>query len=137
MPNVYTRGGDKGTTGLLGGNRTAKDDIRVEAYGTMDEANSAIGVAYSLCKDQEIRNILHRIQKRIFVLGAELASDEKGRKLLKDTVSQEDIDFMEKTMDHYLKIIGRQKAFVIPGATQASAALHLARSIVRRGNAGL
>lgn len=55
MPNVYTRGGDKGETGLFGGNRTPKDDIRVEAYGTMDEANSAIGLAYSLSEDNDIR----------------------------------------------------------------------------------
>ena len=63
---------------IFGSSRTPKDNIRVDAYGTMDEANSAIGLAYSLCEDQEIREILHYLQKRIFVLGAELASDEKG-----------------------------------------------------------
>lgn len=133
MPNVYTRGGDKGTTGLFGGGRTAKDDIRVEAYGTMDEANSAIGVAYSLSKDEEIREILHHMQERIFVLGAELASDDKGWERLKDKVGQGDVDFMEKTMDHYLAIIGPQRDFVIPGKNPASAALHYARTVVRRG----
>ena len=96
MPNVYTRGGDKGETGLFGGNRTPKDDIRVEAYGTMDEANSAIGLAYSLSEDNDIREILHHLQERIFVLGAELASDEKGKAMLKDGISQADIDFMEE-----------------------------------------
>jgi len=133
MPNVYTRGGDKGTTGLFGGGRTAKDDIRVEAYGTMDEANSAIGVAYSLSKDEEIREILHHMQERIFVLGAELASDDKGWERLTDRVGQDDVDFMEKTMDHYLAIVGPQRAFVIPGKNPASAALHYARTVVRRG----
>lgn len=133
MPNVYTRGGDKGTTGLFGGGRTAKDDIRVEAYGTMDEANSAIGVAYSLSKDEEIREILHHMQERIFVLGAELASDDKGWERLTDRVGQDDVDFMEKTMDHYLSIVGPQRAFVIPGKNPASAALHYARTVVRRG----
>ena len=133
MPNVYTRGGDKGETGLFGGARTPKDDIRVEAYGTMDEANSAIGVAYALVKDEDIKNILHFVQSRIFVLGAELASDDKGRDMLTDKITQDDIDYMEKTMDHYLAIIGKQKSFIIPGKNPASAALHHARTIVRRG----
>ncbi len=133
MPNVYTRGGDKGETGLFGSSRTPKDNIRVDAYGTMDEANSAIGLAYSLCEDQEIREILHYLQKRIFVLGAELASDEKGKNMLADKVSQADVDYMECTMERYLAIIGPQKAFIIPGANPASAALHVARTVVRRG----
>ncbi len=133
MPNVYTRSGDKGTTGLFGGGRAPKDDIRVDAYGTMDEAQSAIGVAYALVKDEEIREILKKAQERIFILGAELSSDDKGREMLPDKVSQADIDAMEKTMDHYLAIIGRQKEFIIPGRNAASAALHLARSVVRRG----
>lgn len=133
MPNVYTRGGDKGETGLFGSNRIPKDNIRVDAYGTMDEANSAIGLAYSLCEDEEIRKILNHIQKRIFVLGAELASDEKGRSMLKDAITQSDIDYMESILDHYLNIIGPQKEFVIPGANPVSSALHLARTVVRRG----
>lgn len=133
MPNVYTRGGDKGETGLFGSSRTPKDNIRVDAYGTMDEANSAIGFAYSLCDDQEIREILHYLQKRIFVLGAELASDEKGKAMLADKITQADVDYMECTMEHYLAIIGPQKAFIIPGASPASAALHVARTVVRRG----
>lgn len=133
MPNVYTRGGDKGETGLFGSSRTPKDNIRVDAYGTMDEANSAIGLAYSLCEDEEIRKILNHIQRRIFVLGAELASDEKGRSMLKDKITQEDIDYMEQILDHYLEIIGPQKEFVIPGANPVSSALHLARTVVRRG----
>ncbi|MGV8907134.1 MAG: cob(I)yrinic acid a,c-diamide adenosyltransferase [Acetobacterium sp.] len=133
MPNVYTRGGDKGETGLLGDSRILKDNIQVEAYGTMDETNSAIGLAYSLSENQEIRKILHEIQKRIFVLGAELASDEKGKSMLKDRISQADIDFMEKTIDYYLKIIGPQKEFIIPGANPVSSALHLARTVARRG----
>jgi ATP:cob(I)alamin adenosyltransferase len=132
MANVYTRSGDKGTTGLFGGSRAAKDDIRVEAFGTMDEATSAIGVAYAATKDEEIREILHHIQERIFVHAAELSSDARGREMLQNPVSQEDIDYMEQTMDHYLAIIGKQTEFIIPGKNVASAALHQARTIVRR-----
>lgn len=133
MPNVYTRGGDKGETGLFGGNRTAKDDIRVETYGTMDEANSSMGLAYSLSEDNDIREILHHLQKRIFVLGAELASDEKGKAMLSDSITQMDIDYMEEKLDYYLSIIGPQKSFIIPGKNPVSAALHMARTVVRRG----
>lgn len=133
MPNVYTRSGDKGETGLLGASRTPKDNIRVDAYGTMDEANSTIGLAYSLCENEEIRKILHQIQKRIFVLGSELASDEKGKSMLVDKITQVDIDYMECILDYYLEVIGPQKEFVIPGANPVSSALHLARTVVRRG----
>jgi len=132
MPNVYTRTGDKGTTGLFGGSRTSKADIRVEAYGTMDEATSFIGLAYSYCKDEDIRNILNHLQKRILIHGAELASDERGRSMIKDPITQADIDYMEEKMDYYLKIVGEQKEFTIPGANPVSAALHAARAVVRR-----
>ncbi|MGI6108630.1 MAG: cob(I)yrinic acid a,c-diamide adenosyltransferase [Eubacteriaceae bacterium] len=133
MPNVYTRTGDKGTTGLFGGARTPKNDIRVEAYGTMDEANAAIGFAKSIIEDVEIQEILNKIQKRIFVLGAELASDAKGKEMLKDKISQADVDYLEQMLDKYLAIVGKQKDFVIPGANPTSASLHQARTIVRRG----
>jgi ATP:cob(I)alamin adenosyltransferase len=133
MPNVYTRGGDKGETSLFGASRTPKDDVRVDAYGTMDEANSAIGLAYSLCQDEEIREILNYLQKRIFALGAELASDEKGKSMLTDRINQSDVDYMEGVLDHYLAIIGPQRDFVIPGSNPSSAALHVARTVVRRG----
>lgn len=133
MPNVYTRSGDKGTTGLFGGGRVAKDDIRVDAYGTIDEAQAAIGLAYSLVKDEEIRDTLNHVEQRLYVLEAELASDERGWKMLKDKVGQEDIDEMEKSMDHWLSIVGQQKEFVIPGKNPASSALHFARTVVRRG----
>lgn len=133
MPNVYTRGGDKGETSLFGASRTPKDNIRVDAYGTMDEANAAIGLAYSLAKDEKIKEILKKLQKRIFVLGAELASDAKGREMLKDCICQADIDEMEGILDHYLDLVGVQKEFVIPGESPESAALHMARTVVRRG----
>ena len=91
MANVYTRTGDKGTTGLFGGNRVSKDDIRVECYGTVDEANSMIGYASVLVEDEEVRMHLKKIQNRLFVVGAELASDESGLKKLKDKISENDV----------------------------------------------
>jgi ATP:cob(I)alamin adenosyltransferase len=133
MANVYTRTGDKGTTGLFGGNRVSKDDIRVECYGTMDEANSMIGYASTLVSDNEVRMHLKKIQSKIFVVGSELASDEKSIEKLSEKISGVDVLEIEETTDFYLNIIGEQKSFVIPGVNQSSSVLHVARTIVRRG----
>ncbi|MDR1851530.1 MAG: cob(I)yrinic acid a,c-diamide adenosyltransferase [Propionibacteriaceae bacterium] len=131
MPNVYTRSGDKGLTGLLGGTRLPKDDVRVEAYGTVDEANSAIGAAKTWLS-AEPKDTLHGIQKRLFALAAEVASDEAGIATLKEKISQPDIDALEQLIDRCLAFTGEQHKFVIPGANPSSAALHVARTVVRR-----
>ena len=133
MANVYTKTGDKGTTGLFGGDRVSKDDIRVECYGTMDEANSTIGYASTLVSDKEVRMHLKKIQNKLFAVGAELASDEKGLEMLKEKISNRDVEDIEETIDFYLNIVGQQKSFVVPGVNQSSSVLHMARTIVRRG----
>ncbi len=132
MPAVYTRTGDKGTTGLFGGSRVSKDDARVEAYGALDEANSAIGVAKANMPAGQWRDAVHKIQHRLFVVGAELASDEKGREILAGKVGEEDITELERLIDKCLEFAGPQRFFVVPGRDPASANLHLARTIVRR-----
>lgn len=133
MSQVYTRTGDKGSTSLLGGSRIAKNDLRVSCYGTIDEANAAIGTAYSFFENPEVRNILHKVQKKLFVVGAQLASDEKGKQYLVEKVTDADVKEIEETIDFYLEKVGKQTAFVIPGKSTASAMLHLARTIIRRG----
>ncbi|SHJ73049.1 ATP:cob(I)alamin adenosyltransferase [Geosporobacter subterraneus DSM 17957] len=132
MSSIYTKAGDAGETGLLGGSRIPKDDIKVSCYGTIDEANAMIGAAYSMTGCDEIKEILRGIQKRLFVLGAELASDPKGRSSLKDRVSPEDIRYLEEIIDRYTEINGPLKEFLIPGKTTASSLLHVARTIIRR-----
>jgi len=132
MANVYTKTGDKGTTGLFGGDRVSKDDIRVECYGTIDEANSTIGYASTLVRNKEVRLHLKKIQNKLFAVGAELASDEKGLAMLKEKVSHRDVEDIEETIDFYLNIVGQQKSFVVPGVNQSSSVLHMARTIVRR-----
>lgn len=129
---VYTKKGDKGETGLLGGSRIAKDSHKVSCYGTLDEANAALGVARSLVDNEELKEIIHGIQKQIFVVGAELASDDKGKNILKNKVTAEDITKFENIIDDFDKKLGPLHEFIIPGETTASAQLHLARSIVRR-----
>lgn len=132
MANLYTKTGDGGTTGLVGGSRVSKADGRVECYGTIDEAGSMLGLAYSQSDIEFVRETVHKIQQRLFSLGAELASDEKGFAKLKDTIGDADIKFLEDVVDKCTEKNGVQRAFVIPGVNPASAALHVARTIVRR-----
>lgn len=132
MANLYTKTGDKGQTSLVGGTRVNKDSIRVECYGTIDEANSMLGLAYAQTDREYIRTTLHKIQGRLFSLGAELASDEDGMAKLKGTISEEDVAFLENVVDTCTETTGKQTHFVIPGVDPCSAALHVARTIVRR-----
>ncbi|EMO7189140.1 cob(I)yrinic acid a,c-diamide adenosyltransferase [Pluralibacter gergoviae] len=132
MYRIYTRTGDKGTTGLFGGSRIDKDDICVEAYGTVDELISQLGVCYASAADVALRDCLHAMQKTLFVLGAELASDEKGRARLTQTLGDEDIEALEQLIDRNMALSGPLKAFVIPGKNLVSAQLHVARTLARR-----
>ncbi len=132
MGKIYTKKGDKGETGLLGGSRIEKDDLRVSCYGTLDEANAMIGTAYSLIKNTDIREILHQIQQQLFLVGAELASDVQGRSSLKQLINRHEVQWLEEKIDHYQQIVGEQREFIIPGKSTGSALLHVARTIIRR-----
>ena len=132
MPAIYTRTGDRGETGLFGGTRVSKQDPRVEAYGTVDEANASLGLAKSGLEPGEWRERVHQIQHRLFVLGAELASDEKGAAILDNKVGTDDIVGLERLIDDCLAVTGPQRAFVVPGRDARSAAFHVARTTVRR-----
>ena len=132
MPNVYTRTGDSGLTGLFGGSRVPKQDPGVEAYGTVDEANSAIGEAKAVAIDDSVRARLHGIQQRLFVVAAELASDDRGREILANTVGPADVSDLEHLIDECQVVTGPQREFVVPGRDVPSAALHRARTVTRR-----
>lgn len=132
MANLYTKTGDKGQTSLVGGSRVSKSDLQVECYGTIDEANSMLGLAYSNTCQEYIRTTIHTIQGRLFSLGAELASDEDGASRLKNLISEEDVAFLEHVVDTCTETTGKMTHFVIPGVDSASSALHVARTIVRR-----
>lgn len=133
---IYTRSGDKGKTSLLYGERVKKSDQRVEAYGTCDEANSAIGLALSLLvlDDQEaekdIKETLSHIQTTLFYVGAELATPI-GKKVT-STVTEEHVRELEVCIDRWEEKLKELKNFILPGGNSAAAALHLARTIVRR-----
>ena len=132
MYRIYTRTGDKGTTALFGGSRIDKDDIRVEAYGTVDELISQLGVCYASTHQAELRQDLHDMQKMLFVLGAELASDEKGLARLQQCIGDEDIQALEQLIDRNMAQSGPLKEIVSPGKNLPSAPLHVARTLTRR-----
>lgn len=127
LSNIYTRTGDDGTTGLGDGSRTAKDSARVEAYGTVDEANSAIGMI--LANDTvpgAVRLCLTEVQHDLFELGGELCIP--GHK----AITEDFVDRLENQLDDFNNELPRLKEFILPGGGQAAAACHLARTIVRR-----
>lgn len=135
MPRIYTKTGDDGTTGLLYGGRVSKDDIRTEAYGTSDEAVAALGVARSQTADVTLAEALVRLQRELFVVGAELATGEGAWDKLKPgetIVDASMVEALEGLIDEFVGKTKMPEEFVVPGNTPVSAAIDLARSIVRR-----
>ena len=135
MVRIYTRRGDQGETGLLFGGRVSKSDLRCEAYGTIDEAVSALGVARSISQDEYVRDVVRGVQKELFIVGGELATDaSKYEELEKHfrVVTAEMVSALESLIDQTEREVDLPRAFVVPGASSASASLDLARSIVRR-----
>ncbi len=132
---IYTKKGDDGTTGLLYGGRVAKDDARTSVYGTLDEAVAAMGVARASGLVQEVEEIVVRLQREMFVVGAQLATAEENQSKLEAGVSKVSPDLTtqaEGDIDRLLERHPLRPEFVLPGETMGAAALDLARSIVRR-----
>jgi cob(I)alamin adenosyltransferase len=136
LNKIYTRTGDDGTTGLGTGERRLKSDLRVDAYGTVDEANACIGIArvHTAANHPAIDAMLSRIQNDLFDLGADLAVPDDGKPLgyepLRIVAAQ--TDRVEKDIDLLNKDLQPLKSFVLNGGTPAAAALHLARTVARR-----
>jgi len=124
-------GGDDGSTGLLGGGRARKDDPRIEAYGTVDEASSAIGLAKSLSPDARVRAICEELQRGLYALGAELATNPAS-KVAFSTTTAAAVERLEEIMAELEKSVGMPTGFILPGSTPASGAMDLARAITRR-----
>ena len=127
LSKIYTKTGDDGTTGLGDGQRVAKDSARVEAYGTVDEANSAIGVVLAFdTVPYELRRCLTEVQHDLFELGGELCIPGHV------AVTDDFIQRLERNLDDFNKDLPALKDFILPGGGQAAAACHVARTIVRR-----
>jgi len=132
---IYTRKGDDGTTSLWYGGRVDKSDARTHAYGSLDEANSALGVARALATDDRLTSDLLRLQNDLFVAGAELATAPEARERLEAGVSRLDAGgtaWLEEAIDRYMGQVDLPPKFVLPGGTQLSAQLDLARAVLRR-----
>ncbi|RYH14648.1 MAG: cob(I)yrinic acid a,c-diamide adenosyltransferase [Alphaproteobacteria bacterium] len=126
---IYTRSGDAGKTGLLGGDRIAKNSLRIQAIGEVDELNAAIGVAraHGAGPDEE----LHRLQSWLFDLGGELAAPPGG-KFDAAAIGPEAVRWLEEAIDQHMGALPPLKAFILPGGSPAAASLHLARTVCRR-----
>jgi cob(I)alamin adenosyltransferase len=131
---LYTRTGDQGETALFGGRRVPKDDPRVEAYGSVDELNSTLGVAVSFLRQKRIAAALQSIQNELFNIGAELASEsgpkaDRGRMFIDP---ERKIAGLERLIDEHDAKVPPLRTFVLPSGTRAGALLHLARGVCRR-----
>jgi cob(I)alamin adenosyltransferase len=141
---VYTRTGDDGTTAVFGGGRVPKDDPRVAAYGAVDEANSALGMARAAIASapegsplRALDDDLQAVQSLLFDLGADLATPLDSRARTHVTpVDAADAERLERLIDAYTEELPPLRTFVLPAGTQAAASLHLARSVVRRAERG-
>jgi cob(I)alamin adenosyltransferase len=126
LSKIYTRTGDDGSTGLGDGSRVSKDSARVTAYGTVDEANSAIGVVLACDIPDEVREVLVSVQHQMFDLGGELCIPGHA------AIHESDIDRLEATLDRFNADLPALKDFILPGGGMAAAQAHMARTITRR-----
>ena len=130
---IYTKTGDKGNTSLIGGTRVSKAHLRIEAYGTVDELNSHIGLCKDLVTDKESNTILEEIQDRLFTIGSALACDPaKETKMKIPDLREEDISLLEKEIDRMTAILPVMKSFILPGGHATVSQLHIARCVCRR-----
>lgn len=130
---IYTKTGDKGTTSLIGGTRVPKHHLRLEAYGTVDELNSQIGLIRAWQSDEHANTVLKNIQEQLFMIGAYLATDHNSSDLRsKLKCDEKDIEILEKEMDQLESSLPPLKNFILPGGHPAAAQCHIARTVCRR-----
>lgn len=130
---IYTKTGDEGQTGLIGGTRVWKNNPRIEAYGTVDELNSHVGTLWVLPVDEEVRTFLKQIQFQLFTIGSNLATDLEATKLKAASVVTEiQIQQLEDEIDRMDSVLPPLKYFVLPGGTLSTATAHVCRTVTRR-----
>jgi cob(I)alamin adenosyltransferase len=128
---IYTKGGDRGETSLIGGQRVSKDDLRLEAYGTIDELNSVIGLARASAASSRLDAELALVQSDLFDIGAQLAAEAADSRF--PGASETRVEELERSIDSMEALLEPLKNFILPGGTELAARLHLARTVCRRG----
>lgn len=129
---IYTKKGDTGKTSLIGGTRVSKNHIRIEAYGTVDELNSWIGLLRDEAKDKRVINLLIEVQKNLFNIGALLAADPKKNKMKLPDIKEEQVVLLEKEIDRMNESLPPIKNFLLPGGHVIISHCHIARCVCRR-----
>ena len=130
---IYTRTGDKGKTSLVGGARVSKTHVRLEAYGTVDELNSQLGLLATYLTDEGDQKIILWVQHKLFSVGSYLATDQEHTTLrIESQIADEDIQRLERAIDEADAMLPPLKAFVIPGGARGSAVCHVCRTVCRR-----
>ena len=129
---IYTNTGDKGQTSLLGGTRVPKHHIRINAYGTVDELNSFLGLVRDLDTDDMRRNFIQDIQSRLFTIGSSLAAETEKAKKFKPDIISADIESLEHAIDEMNEIVPPLKNFILPGGHQLVSYCHICRCVCRR-----
>ena len=131
---IYTKTGDKGETGLFGGERVSKNSLRISAYGTIDELNSFIGYTITEVKDASVKDNLLKIQNYLFTVGSDLATPEteKNKKLKIQRTPESFYKEIEKMIDHYDSQLEELKNFILPGGSKSASLLHICRTVCRR-----
>lgn len=130
---IYTKTGDKGSTSLIGGVRVPKNHIRIEAYGTVDELNSFIGMVNDMAANEKISSWLREIQDRLFTVGSVLATNpDKEVKMKLPDVHDEDVTWLEGLIDEMNEVLPEMRLFILPGGQLAASTCHVARCVCRR-----
>jgi cob(I)alamin adenosyltransferase len=134
MTKIYTKTGDKGDTGLFGGGRVPKYSLRIDAYGTVDELNSFVGLASTEVKDTDVEALLEKIQNELFTVGSNLAAPdiEKDKNGIIPKVTEDFIKDAENAIDKFEEKLEPLKNFILPGGSKGAALLHVCRTVCRR-----
>ena len=130
MTKIYTKTGDDGSTGLIGGKRISKSNQRIIAYGAVDELNSSIGIVLSSKLDNDIHDLLEKIQSDLFVVGADLANPDL--KSTSNRITEEMVRFLETSIDKFESELSPIAYFILPGGDSIASQVHLSRTIARR-----
>ena len=129
---IYTKSGDKGETSLFGGGRVSKNNLRIKAYGTVDELNSILGLAASFTDDKKLAEEIRNLQNQLFMLGSDLATPLDKNKVKIQRVSDMEITFLESRIDFYDEKLPELRNFILPGGSKGASYLHFARTVCRR-----